>query len=193
MNRMLDAAESLLEVGGPDALTIEAVVRTSGSSTGSFYGRFGDRQGLLIAMQDRFLDRLGASLADAFESLPAELDLGQSIHQLVQGFLEAFRTHRSAFVAYMLLNRSEPSMRARGAVASRQAAQAIAQLLGRHRDEIAHPYPQLAADFAYRTLFALATQTVMFDDPEVTRRRYRTEALEQETTRLLLSYLQANP
>jgi AcrR family transcriptional regulator len=190
MHRMLDAAESLLEVGGPDALTVEAVVRSSGGSTGSFYARFGDRQGLLIAMQDRFLDRLGHSLADAFESLPADGDLAQTVHRFVTEFLAAFRIHRSAFIAFMILNRSEPSMRQRGAVASRAGARAIAQLLEHHADQIAHPEPGLAADFAYRALFALATQTVMFDDREVSPHRYSSQTRENEAARLLLAYLQ---
>jgi len=190
MHRMLDAAESLLESGGPDALTVEAVVRSSGGSTGSFYARFGDRQGLLIAMQDRFLDRLGHSLADAFEPLSAADDLSHIIRRFVAEFLAAFRTHRSAFNAYMLVNRSEPSMRSRGAVASRAGARAITQLLERHADQIGHPEPDLAADFAYRTLFALATQTVMFDDREVSPHRYSNQTREHETAGLLLAYLQ---
>ncbi len=192
MHRMLDAAESLLELGGPDALTVDAVVRSSGGSTGSFYARYGDRQGLLIAMQDRFLDRLGDSLAQAYESLPADGDLSKTVHRFVTEFLAAFRTHRTAFISYMLLNRSEPSMRSRGAVASRAGARAIAQLLEQRADQITHPDPDLAADFAYRTLFALATQTVMFDDQEVSPHRYSSQTREDETARLLLAYLQGD-
>ena len=190
MHRMLDAAESLLELGGPDALTVDAVVRSSGGSTGSFYARFGDRQGLLIAMQDRFLDRLGETLADAFASFPADSDLSHTVHRFVREFLDAFHTHRTAFIAYMLLNRSEPSMRGRGAVASRAGARAIAQLLEQHADQITHPDPDLAADYVYRTLFALATQTVMFEDLEVSTRSYRATTRQHETARLLLAYLQ---
>jgi AcrR family transcriptional regulator len=190
MHRMLDAAESLLELGGPDALTVEAIVRTSGSSTGSFYARFGDRQGLLIAMQDRFLDRLGESLSETIESSPADTELSDTVHRFVTGFLDAFHTHRTAFIAFMLLNRSEPSMRARGAVGSRAAAGTFARLLESHADQIAHPDPHLAADLAYRALFALATQTVRFDDPEVSPRSFPTQTRADETTRLLVAYLQ---
>lgn len=193
MHRMLDAAEALLDRGGPDALTVEAVVAAADSSTGSFYARFGDRQGLLIALQDRFLDRLGDSLADAFAALPVDGDLSPTVHRVVREFLTAFRTHRSAFVAFMLLNRSEPTMRERGAVASRASARAIGRLLERHADEITHPDPALAADFAYRTLFALATQTVMFDDEEVSPHGYDAAQRAEETALLLLNYLQSAP
>jgi AcrR family transcriptional regulator len=189
MNRMLDTAESLLDRGGPDALTVDAVVRAAATSTGSFYARFGDRQGLLIAMQDRLLDRLSASLARTFDSSSADEDLARIVERLVADFLDAFSTNRQAFVAFMILNRSEPAMRDRGAEASRGAAQAIAHMLERHEHEITHPDPQLAADFVFRTLFALATQTVMFDDHEISDRRYTASVRGQETTAMLLGYL----
>jgi AcrR family transcriptional regulator len=189
MNRMLDAAESILDGGGPDALSVDAVVRAAVTSTGSFYARFGDRQGLLVALQDRFLERLTASLVRTFDTSTADGDLPQTIERLVVDFLDAFRTNRQAFVAFMLLNRSDPSMRDRGAQASRNAGTAIAQLLEPHRSEITHPNPALAADIVYRTLFAMATQTVMFDDHEITNRHYTDQNRARETTTLLLAYL----
>lgn len=189
MNRMLDAAEALLEQGGPDALTVEAVVRQSNSSTGSFYARFGDRHGLLIAMQDRFLGRLGESLATAFAGAAGQGDLEAVVDRIVQEFFRVFRQHRSAFHAYMILHRSDPTMRSRGAQASRETAAAMRELLARHSDRIRHPDPDVAADFVYRTLFALATQTVMFDDREVTARRFDERTRTREATRAVLAYL----
>lgn len=188
MHRMLDAAEVLLDAGGPDALTVDAVVRDAGASIGSFYARFGDRQGLLVALQDRFLHRLDESLGPAFE--PADdPDLETAVASVVASFLAAFRSNRQAFVAFVLVNRSEPSMRARGARASFAAASAIASLLERHPDEVAHPAPELAADVVYRILFALAMQTVIFDDDEISRRVVADDELARETTRLVLAYL----
>lgn len=80
-------------------------------------------------------------------------------------------------------------MRSRGAAASRAASEAISARLARHADEVTHPAPGLAADFAYRVLFALATQTVMFDDDEVTSVHHSHQAWVDETTELLVEYL----
>lgn len=192
MNRMLDTAESLLDTGGPDALTVEAVVQAARTSTGSFYARFGDRQGLLVALQDRFLERLTASMVRAFDTSAPDGDLSRTIERLVVDFLDAFRTNRQAFVAFMLLNRSDRSMRDRGAQASRDAGAAIAHILEPHRSEIAHPDPALAADFVHRTLFAMAIQTVMFEDHEISNRDYTDQCRARETTTLLLAYLRAD-
>ncbi|MEO1057555.1 MAG: TetR/AcrR family transcriptional regulator [Actinomycetota bacterium] len=190
MHRMLDAAEVLLDAGGTDALTVDAVVRDADASIGSFYARFGDRQGLVVALQDRFLRRLDESLGPAFQ--PADdSDLETALGYVVASFLAAFRSNRQAFVAFVLVNRSEPPMRARGARASFAAASAIARLLERHADEVAHPDPELAADVVYRTLFAMAMQTVMFDDGEISRHVVTDDELARETTRLVLAYLRA--
>jgi len=190
-HRMLDAAEGLLEAGGPDALTVDAVVRQARTSVGSFYARFGDRQGLLVVMQDRLLSRLVDALDATVAAAAAEPDLPAAVEILVAEFLKAFRAHRTAFNAYILQNRSDPSMRARGAEASRQAADSVGRLLATRRDQVEHPDLTLAADFTYRALFALATQTVILDDRDVTGKQHNDETWAEQTTRLLLAYLQA--
>ena len=58
-----------------------------------------------------------------------------------------------------------------------------------HRTSIDNPEIETAADFVYRTLFALAVQTVMFSDREVTPHAHTNEVWARETSRLLLGYL----
>ena len=61
MAKMLDAGEAIFAEGGDGALTVEAVVKRAGTSVGSFYSRFGDRDGLLQSMHERFLLRIGGA------------------------------------------------------------------------------------------------------------------------------------
>src|SRR5579863_7871022 len=146
--RMLDAAEAILDRDGPDALTVEAVVNESETSTGSFYARFGDRQGLLIAMQDRFLKRLDERGAQAMKAAIEADSLSEAIEALVRGFREAFDTFRASFNANLLHNRFDPTIRARGAEHRRMTADALRWLISEHlADSVTHPDPKLAADF----------------------------------------------
>lgn len=190
---MLDAAEHLLATDGPDALTVDAVIARARTSVGSFYARFGDRHGLLLAMQDRFLSRLTDALDATVTAAAAEDDLPTAVRTLVTEFLKAFREHRTAFHAYLLQNRSDPQMRDRGAQASRQAADAVNRLLHARGDHVHHPDLDLAADFTYRVLFALATQTVLLDDLDVTGHHHSPTTWTDQTTTLLLAYLHAPP
>jgi len=58
-------------------------------------------------------------------------------------------------------------------------------------DQITHPDLDTAADIAFRTLFALATQIVMMDESEVTGRTLSEKQWADETTSLLVAYLTA--
>lgn len=189
MDRMLDAAEALLAESGPDGLTVDAVIERAGTSTGSFYARFGDRSGLLVAVQERLLDRVGAELARRLPDIVASQDLETVLGALVSSFDGAFTLHRQAFNAFIVHHRTVPEMRRRGNEASTSAAEVVHTALAAHRDEITHASLRVATDLVFRTLFALCVQRVMFDEGEITGRRRSTATWRQETTRLLLAYL----
>jgi AcrR family transcriptional regulator len=173
---MLDAAEELLDREGPDALTVEAVVRESQASIGSFYARFGDRQGLLVAMQERFHHRLDERGAQTMLAATAADSLGEAIEILVEGFRDAFDTLRPSFNANLLHNRFEAS--------------SIRWLITVHfADRVTHPDPKLAADFVFRVLSSVSIQRALFEDEKGTR-RVSASTWTQEVTRMLVNYLQ---
>lgn len=190
--RMLDAAEELLADGGPDALTVDAVVSRANSSVGSFYARFGDRQGLLLAVQDRFLDRVEAAAIAQASTLVAVDDLREVIEQLVTAFLEVFRSNRNAFNAILVQSLSIQSFRDRGALASQQGARAVTEILGACGAQVTHPDPALAADFTFRTMFALATHIVMMEEGEVTGVVMEPQQWIDQTADMLHLYLGAD-
>lgn len=188
---MLDAAEALIAEGGPDALTVEAVIARAGTSNGAFYARFGDRLGLLAAVQERFLGRLRDAAAAQAAELADVADLGQALGIMAEGFLATFRANRNAFNAIMVQNRGVPDFRARGRRATESAAAQLHELLVARSEQVRHPDLDTAADFAFRTLFALATQIVMMDESEVTGRTLSEQQWAKETTSMLVAYLSA--
>jgi AcrR family transcriptional regulator len=188
--RMLDAAEALLDREGPDALTVEAVVHDSNASIGSFYARFGDRQGLLVAMQERFHRRLDERGAVALEAATAASSLAEAIEVLVKGYRESFDKHRASFNANLLHNRFEPTIRARGAEHRRMACSSIRWLITKHfAGSVTHPDPELAADFVFRTLSSMSIQRILFEN-ESGARRVSAKTWTREVTRMLVNYLQ---
>jgi AcrR family transcriptional regulator len=189
--RMLDAAEWLLDQGGADAVTVEAVIRRAGTSVGSFYARFGDRRGLLAAMQDRFHSRLDELSAQVVFAVAEVTDLREGMEILIRQFLLVFRQYRTSFAANLVQNRSDPTLRSQGALHRRNAARLASWFIAeRMVDQVTHPDPALAADFVFRALSSLAMQTVLFDDDEITAQRHDPETWVTETTNLLMGYLQ---
>jgi len=85
MAKMLDAAEAIFAVGGDNSLTVDAVIKLADTSVGNFYSRFGDRNGLLKAMHERFLLRIGGAAHVAVATAGNEKTLAAA--------LEVFLSH----------------------------------------------------------------------------------------------------
>ncbi|MGD0376795.1 MAG: TetR/AcrR family transcriptional regulator [Streptosporangiaceae bacterium] len=187
--RMLDAAEALLDRQGPDALTVDAVIRDSHASNGSFYARFRDRRGLMIALQERFHQRLDERGAEALAAAIVAKSLPEAVEILVDGFRETFETYRSSFNANLLHNRFDPVIRERGEEHRRKAARAIHWLITEQfGDWVTHPDPELAADFVFRTLSSMSIQRILFDGKDA--KPVSADTWTREVTRILVGYLQ---
>lgn len=187
--RMLDAAEAIIAEGGFEALTVDAVITRAGTSNGSFYARFGDRFGVLAAVQHRFLLRLDVLSRAQAEMLAQAPCLQDAIRDVVTGMYDTFTNNAKAFDAFMLQTLSIQTFRERGREATRQASAQLTTVLLSHREEIVHEDHAVAADFMFRALFALAAQLVMFPDDEATGTALPRDQWIEETTRMLDAYL----
>src|ERR1051325_2908960 len=61
---LLRAGYALLEEGGGDSPTVAAVAERAGMAVGSIYRRFGDKEGLLLAIQRAFTENLQAEITE---------------------------------------------------------------------------------------------------------------------------------
>ena len=60
---LLDAGETLVAAGGPDALSVRAVADLAGTTTRAVYSVFGSKEGLLVALGSRAFSSLGRRVA----------------------------------------------------------------------------------------------------------------------------------
>ncbi|GAA3804312.1 hypothetical protein GCM10023083_44310 [Streptomyces phyllanthi] len=127
---MLDAALAILDREGMEGLSIAAVSRESGVSNGALYHRFGDRHGLLVAAQDRFLGGIVTDWLSTSESLWALDDPDELLARLVDLFLRVFTERRSVFHAFMVTGRADPDLYAQGVGMMKDAADHFASHLG---------------------------------------------------------------
>jgi AcrR family transcriptional regulator len=82
--RMLEAGEELFLTGGSDALKLEAIIERAGTSTGSFYARFGSMQGYLDALHDRALVQIEESLAPVLARAAEQTSLDDALRVVAQ-------------------------------------------------------------------------------------------------------------
>lgn len=186
---MLDAAESLFATGGSDALTVEAIIEKSGTSAGSFYARFGDRDGLVKALHDRFLGRLqelvGGITLEAF----AQHSLADAVSVIVSGSLAVARQHRESLTFFVLFKAADEQLKMQGVAANHGYAEAFRMVVMHHKAEIVHPKPAQAVDVAFRMMFAVLIQTVMFEPRELTGRPMADKTLAEQVAKAITVYL----
>jgi len=193
MAKMLDAAEAIFAEGGDNALTVEAVVTRSKTSVGNFYGRFGDRDGLLQAMHERFLLRLGGAAHVAVAAAGDEKTLAGAIEVYLSHLFTAAQEYRNSARFFVLHRSADSNLRAQGIRANAVFAGIFTTLALSHREEIAHADPATAIDVAWRMLFAALTQQMMFDDQEVSGVKMAQPALAREISCCIVAYLTAAP
>ncbi|MEO3974883.1 helix-turn-helix domain-containing protein [Streptomyces sp. CAU 1734] len=83
--KILDAAARIVAEQGPDALTMNAVARASGTGVGTVYRRFGDVAALFSAL----LDEREHQFQEAFLSGPPPLGPGAPPGERLRAFLHA--------------------------------------------------------------------------------------------------------
>ncbi|MGW1977224.1 TetR/AcrR family transcriptional regulator [Streptomyces sp. NPDC001889] len=83
--KILDAAARIVAEQGPDALTMNAVARASGTGVGTVYRRFGDASQLFSAL----LDEREQQFQEAFMAGPPPLGPGAPPGERLRAFLHA--------------------------------------------------------------------------------------------------------
>src|SRR5215216_5613088 len=68
IDEILDAAAALIGEVGAEAVTVQALAARAGASKGSMYHFFPDRESVFLALAERHIDALRASLAAAREA-----------------------------------------------------------------------------------------------------------------------------
>jgi len=188
---MLDAAEALFSEGGADSVTVEAVVTRSDSSVGNFYARFGDRDGLLEAMHERFIERMMVATKGAVEAAVRQKTLLGAIEVFVAHALAGVHMYRNSARFFVMHRSSDLTLRAQGVQANAGIGHAFTDIVMRYSQEIRHARPKIAADVAWRLVFAAMAQQVMFDNHEVSGTPMAERALVREVARCVTAYLKS--
>ncbi len=190
LQKLLDAAQSLIEERGCMDLSIPEVVARAGSSVGGFYSRFRDKDELLCALEERFLqhnrrmlDRLTSS--DALADAKLEDIARPAIKQLVN----MHRTHHRLAAAFVAQTARDPSHRNRVAKFREEIVERFGSLLLSRRDEINHPQPERAVDFIIKMVLSGARQEAVFGVTVADGQPLSEHDMAAELERMFLTYL----
>lgn len=190
LDRILDAAEGLVAEKGFEDATVAELVRRAGSSVGAFYARFRDKDGLLYALYDRYLEQAMATTDDALDPERWRGVAADALLASVVRFLVAvFREQRGLIRAFVMRNHSDPEFAAREARLSRYVGEQLAGALLAHRDAITHPEPERAVRFGLDMVFSTIESMVLFGETRSSDLAVDDDRLAAELTRAWLAYL----
>ena len=192
LGRILDAAESLLREKCWEDTSVADIVRRADSSVGAFYARFRDKDALLSALHERFVEE---AIATAEHALCEKRWAGSSISEIVRE-LVAFQVriqdqHAGLARAIVLRSAECPEFRDRGLRMTASIDGLFARLVVARRREILHPIPIAAAAFTSRLIGGAMLQRLLF--PAAANLASPELSLVGELTHAALAYLGVFP
>jgi AcrR family transcriptional regulator len=192
LERILDAAEALVAEKGFEDTSVAEVARRAGSSVGAFYARFRDKDGLLYALYERYLEQAMATADTALE--PARWEgarAAELLRAVVRFLVSIYREQGGLIRAFVLRNQTDAEFRARRQRLSYHVSRRLSALLLARRGEIAHPDPERAAAFGLTMTFATIESAVLFGELRSSGLALSDDDLAAEITRAYLAYLGA--
>ena len=192
LGRILDAAESLLREKCWEDTSVAEIVRRADSSVGAFYARFRDKDALLCALHERFVEE---AIATAEHALCEQRWAGTSISEIVRelvAFQVRIQDQHAGLVRAIVLRSAEcAELRDRGLRMTASIDGLFARLVVARRHEILHPIPIAAAAFTSRLIGGAMLQRLLF--PAAANLASPELSLVGELTHAALAYLGVFP
>lgn len=191
LERMLDAAEGLLDDRYFHELRIEEIARRANVSIGSLYCRFPNKDAILIALYERYKQELSELIPDAEIRSAEGKPLRPRVAVLVKWLLERSRRRRGLLRALIMEVRLHPERyQAQGSQLSCAAMRFFEGYLLPNRDEITHRDPVTAIRMACFAASCVLREKVVFSiAPFGSTLAVNLEELELELNRLMIGYL----
>jgi AcrR family transcriptional regulator len=166
LERLLGAAEKILESRGLDAATVPVIASAAGMSVGNVYKRFPDKDSLLRAVYQRFFAE--ALAANEFALDPAKwegIPTAEVLSTLVTGMIEGYGSRRALVRALLLYAQThgDADFRAHAEEIRLRTLGLFERLLRDRRADIGHPHPERAIRFVV-TLLAHALENAVMSE-----------------------------
>ena len=190
LHRLLDAAQALIAEKGIDDTKVAEVAARAGSSVGAFYSRFRDKDALVHALYDRYLEEATATANAALDPERWEgAEIPEILQAVVRFLVEIYRDQVGLMRAFAIRNHTDAGFQARQNRLSHYVSDKLTALLLTRQDEITHPDPALAVAFGLTQVFSTLDGVVLFGELRSGALQLSDEELAVEMTRAYLAYL----
>ncbi|UVE17962.1 TetR/AcrR family transcriptional regulator [Pseudomonas sp. LS44] len=189
LERFLNVAAELLANNTFEETSISQITKLAKSSVGTFYRLLGDKDVLLYAVHDRFVEECETAIDQAIELiLQSDLDAKKQIESVIHTLIELFRNREGLLRALIRRSSVDLKFRQRFHGLNAYIANAFCRIALAHLLTIQHPNPTQAIDMVAHLLLASLNYYTMTGSLGVTAE----EDIPTELSRLLLNYLEVS-
>lgn len=166
LKRLVSAAARLLDQKGLQGATIPRIAASAGLTPGAVYRRFQDKDALMRTLS---LEVLRSNAEHSEKTLTPEAAAGRSLANLarfiVHATLESHRKHAGLLRALHDFGMSHPNAAFRQSMDALEIRnlQCVARFLLTRREEIRHPDPEAAVNFALLQVGVTIREIVLLD------------------------------
>jgi AcrR family transcriptional regulator len=188
LERLLDAAETIVIAEGIDAVTVSRVAREAGSSVGAFYARFADKDALVRCVFERFCDQAVATARAVMD--PArwrDVPLEEALETMLQFMLRMLHERRLLITALLHGSSRDPALTALGHRLHRVITEALVTMLDERDSNLAHPDPATGLSMAVWLVISLTESRVLLGTHGVPP--VADDVASREMARMVIRYL----
>jgi len=195
LDRLLDAAEALLDEGSFDQLSVQAICKRAASSVGAFYTRFADKVALLHVLHERLCEEAKNTARislqpELWDGVPA----AQIIDVMVRFVVTEYAQRRGLRKELVRRNGIDPAFRARSIDVAADTVGRLSVLLAQRLPELGAGHdPLKAAEMCNRLMFGVLDQHAVYADTGPAGIVVAEADLIDAISLALVSYLRATP
>lgn len=155
LERLLDAAESLMIEKGFENTTVSEIAKAGKSSVGAFYARFGDKENLLRCVFERFAHEAEATVdaalrTERWDGVPFHLVLREAMRFMVG----VFRQRAKLISVFTIQSQRDPGTYAFGDRVGELIVDRALAMLRERGEKVGHPDPERAVRFCVWTVLS---------------------------------------
>jgi AcrR family transcriptional regulator len=140
LDRLLDAAEAIIAERGVDNANVADIATRAGSSIGSFYARFHDKEGLLRTLFERFGEQAEATAVAALEPERWEgVPIRAALETMLRFIIAVLHDKRRLIAAMLARMETDPSLGELGDRLLGRISALLRELIRRREVRATHP------------------------------------------------------
>ncbi|WP_079203993.1 TetR/AcrR family transcriptional regulator [Pseudomonas sp. CC6-YY-74] len=187
LERFLNVAAELLADNRFEDTGISQIAQLAKSSVGTFYRLLGDKDVLLYAVHERFVEQTRNAIDALVEDLShSKLSLVEQIEAFIRGMVELFGGHEGLLRALVRRSSADLQFRQRFHQLNAYIGETFCRIVLARQGELGHPQPQQAADLSAHMLLASMNYLTMVGTLGETPR----EVIPGELSKLICNYLE---